>query len=273
MPSSRTRARDTDRDSVCKALDAAFADGQLDGAEHRERTAAALRTKTLGELHALVEDLQLSSPMPQRITRPASAGRARWVAAVVSLVLLAAGFGLGRATAPAAPQDAAAGSGPGSGSASGITPRVIGLAGLHTPEGFTRLVADIRAGLGTTRVARAVVYPDYAVITTAVPDRPGRAQTYQYRGGLDGPSEGRTRSADDPLVDLAVFDPAVVLPLLAGAPESLKVTEVTSTYLILEDDGDGPHVAVYASNEFHESGYLEARPDGSIVSVHPYAAG
>jgi hypothetical protein len=30
---------------------------------------------------------------------------------------------------------------------------------------------------------------------------------------------------------------------------------------------------VYASNEFHESGYLQARPDGSIVAVHPYEAG
>jgi hypothetical protein len=271
VPTSRTRARDADRSSVCSALDAAFADGQLDGAEHRERTAAALRATTLGELHALVGDLQLTSPMPQRITRPAPAGRARWVAAVVSLVLVAAGFGIGRATAPDAPQAGPAGSG--SGAASGVTPRVIGLAGLHTPEGFTRLVADVRDGLGTTRVARAVVYPDYAVLTTAVPGRPGRAQTYQYRGGLDGPSDAGTRDADEPLVDLAAFEPAVVLPLLAGAPESLKVTEVTSTYLILEDDGDGPHVAVYASNEFHESGYLEARPDGSIVAVHPYEAG
>jgi hypothetical protein len=43
----------------------------LDGAEHRERTAAALRSRTLGELHGLVADLQLGSPMPQRITEQA----------------------------------------------------------------------------------------------------------------------------------------------------------------------------------------------------------
>ncbi|MGD9525928.1 DUF1707 SHOCT-like domain-containing protein [Pseudonocardia sp.] len=270
MSPSRTRARDADRSSVCSALDAAFADGQLDGAEHRERTAAALRARTLGELRGLVEDLQVTPQVTRRVAEPARPrGRARLVGAVLSVLLLAAGFGIGRATAP----DATEAGTVGSGEASGTTPRVVGLAGLHTPEGFTRFLADVQEQLGTTRVAQATVYPGYAVITTAVPGRPGRAQTYQYRGGLDGPSEGGTRDADQPLVDLAAFDPAVVLPLVAGAPESLKVGEATSTYLIFDDDGDGPQVAVYASNDYHESGYLEARPDGSIVSVHPYAAG
>ncbi|WP_181784201.1 DUF1707 domain-containing protein, partial [Pseudonocardia pini] len=37
MATSRTRARDTDRDALCRALDKAFEEGQLDGAEHRDR--------------------------------------------------------------------------------------------------------------------------------------------------------------------------------------------------------------------------------------------
>ena len=265
VASPRTRARDADRSALCSALDAAFADGQLDGAEHRERTAAALRAKTLGELRALAHDLQVAEPVPE--LRPAPPRRARWVGLVVSLVLLAAGFALGRATAP---DGSAVAPGSAGGGTAGVAPRVVGLTALHTPEGFTRFVADVRAQLGGTLVADATVYPEYAVVTTAVPGAPGRAQSYTYRGGLDGPSTAGTRDASRPLVDLAAFDPAVVLGLLAGAPESLDVPDATTRYLIFDDEGDGPEVAVYASNEFHETGYLEARPDGSIVSVHPH---
>jgi len=261
VASSRTRARDADRTATCTALDHALGDGQLDGAEHRERTATALRATTLGELAALVDDLQLSRPLPE--LRPARTRRpARWVGLVVSLVLLAAGFGIGRATAPEAVGTAAAGA--------QIDPRFVTLKGLHTPEGFAQFVADMRAQLGTTLADRAVVYPEYASVTVAVPGAPARAQSYTYRGGMDGPSTAGTRDAKVPLVDVAAFDPAIALRLLAGAPQSLNVTDPTSRYLIFEDDGKGPHVAVYASNDFHETGYLVARPDGSIVAVHPH---
>lgn len=267
MASPRTRARDADRSALCAALDAAFADGQLDGAEHRERTAAALQAKTIGELHGLVDDLQVRKPMPELRPAPDPRRRSRRLAVVVSVVLLGTGFAIGRATAP----DSAVAAGEATdGGAAGVTPRVVGLAGLHTPEGFGHFVGDVRARLGSTLVAEATVYPEYAVVTTAVPGSPGRAQTYNYRGGLDGPSSAGTRDAGHPLVDLASFDPAVVLALLAGAPQSLNVTDPTSRYLIFDDEGTGPEVAVYVSNGFSESGYLEARPDGSIVSVHPY---
>ncbi len=49
--SPRTRARDADRDEVCRILDGALAEGQLTGQEHRERVAAATLATTLGELH------------------------------------------------------------------------------------------------------------------------------------------------------------------------------------------------------------------------------
>jgi hypothetical protein len=261
VPSSRTRARDADRTATCGALDAALADGQLDGAEHRERTATALRAKTLGELAALVDDLQLGRPIPE--LRPARARRpARWVGLAVSLVLLVAGFGIGRLTAPAGVGTAAA--------EAQVDPRFVTLKGLHTPDGFAQFVADMRSQLGTTSVDRAVLYPDYASVSVAVPGAPAREQSYTYRGGMDGPSTPTTRDAKQPLADVAAFDPAIVLRLLAGAPQSLNVTEATSRYLIFEDDGKGPHVAIYASNEAHETGYLEARPDGSIIAVRPF---
>ena len=35
---------------------------------------------------------------------------------------------------------------------------------LHTPAGLAGLIDAVRTELGTTQVARAVVYPEYAVI-------------------------------------------------------------------------------------------------------------
>ena len=59
---SFVRANDADRSLVCGMLDAAYADGELDGAEHASRISAAMVAKTRGELQDLVSDLQ--SPLP-----------------------------------------------------------------------------------------------------------------------------------------------------------------------------------------------------------------
>ena len=55
----RTRARDADRDDTCKVLDSALSEGQLSMEEHRQRVAAATGATTLGDLQALVADLQI----------------------------------------------------------------------------------------------------------------------------------------------------------------------------------------------------------------------
>ncbi|GAA4700620.1 DUF1707 domain-containing protein [Pseudonocardia yuanmonensis] len=275
MSSLRTRARDGDRNALCNALDAAYAEGQMDGAEHRERTATALRATTLGELKALVADLQLERPIallpPDRPQRPKGA---RWAGVLVALALLGIGFGVGHAAGRSSAPSAAASAAPvgAGGAGGGVAPVVVTPAGLHTPEGFGRLVDDLRARLGATTVADATIYPEYAVLTVPVDGSPGRAQSYTYRGGLDGPGPAGTRDADLPLVDLATIDARTALGLVAGAPQSLKVADPTSRYMIVDDEGDGPRIAVYASNDFGETGYLEARPDGSIVAVHPHEA-
>jgi hypothetical protein len=274
VPSSRTRARDADRDALCRALDQAFEEGQLDGAEHRERTATALKARTLGELRSLIDDLQLAEapkleerPPPRPDSRSRPRRTARWVGLVASVVLLGVGFGIGfgtgRGTAPApspaSPEYAA-----------GVTPQVVVLHGLHTPEGWTRFVSDVRAQIGTTVVGSAVVRPDYAVLATPVAGNPAREERWTYRGGLEGPDDPSARDADEGVVDLALFSPEILMPLIAGAPESLLVSEADSVYVTVEDDDGTPTARIYASNRFNESGYLEARPDGSLISVHPH---
>src|ERR1700761_4565594 len=66
-----TRANDAERADVCAILDNAFADGELDGDEHRQRTATAMSAKTRGELLVLLTDLQVRAPV--FTPRPATA--------------------------------------------------------------------------------------------------------------------------------------------------------------------------------------------------------
>ncbi|TCK24984.1 DUF1707 SHOCT-like domain-containing protein [Pseudonocardia endophytica] len=268
MPTPRTRARDADRTAACDALDAAYADGQIDGVEHRERTATALQATTLGELHAVVEDLQVAVP-PAAAPRLQPARRRRaWpvvVAAVTVPAVVVAGVAWSVADRPVAngvdrPQVEA------------VTPRVVGPTNVQTPEGYRAFVDAVRAELGTTVVDQATLYPDYAIVQALVPGEPRRIRMYIFRGGMDSsPTTGSTRDADDPTVDLASFDPQPMLALLAGAPQSLNVRDASMRYVIVDGgDGAGPRLAVHASNSFGESGYLQAKPDGTVTTRFPF---
>jgi hypothetical protein len=102
-----------------------------------------------------------------------------------------------------------------------------------------------------------------------VPGAPARAQSYHYQGGFDPSGSSGSRDPDEPLVDLAAIDVDEILGLLAGAGQSLEVEDPELHYLIVGDDGTGPRVAVYATNnDTGEAGYLEAKPDGTVIGVH-----
>jgi hypothetical protein len=57
------RASDVDRDIVLRTLGEAYAEGRLDREEHDERAEAVTRSKTLGELPPVLEDLVPTSPV------------------------------------------------------------------------------------------------------------------------------------------------------------------------------------------------------------------
>ena len=59
---STVRAADADRNLVAQLLSDAFANGQLTVTEYDERTAAAYRAKTYGDLDLLTDDLALTPP-------------------------------------------------------------------------------------------------------------------------------------------------------------------------------------------------------------------
>jgi hypothetical protein len=272
--SPRTRARDLDRTEVCGLLDTAYADGQLDAEEHRSRTAAATAAKTLGELRDLVEDLQLDQPMPDLRDRAPqrSPRRANLVGVGFALLLVGAGFGIGRLTAPS-PTPVGPDGAPVAAAGPAAAPIVLGPTALHTPAGLRALIDGLRTEFGTTQVADLTVYPDRASIEMPVPGAPARAQSYDYRGGFDVSHE-TSRDPDEPLVDLAALDVDKILGLLAGAGQSLNVPNPTVQYLIVRDPGTGPEVAIHTTdNDTGASGYIEAKPDGTIIAVRPYEPG
>lgn len=275
--SPRTRARDLDRTEVCGLLDTAYADGQLDAEEHRARTAAATAAKTLGDLRDLVEDLQLDTPVPE-LREPSSAPASRRgdsvAAAVVGLLLVGAGFGIGRATADSTPAVVTSADGAPVAAGPGAEPIVVGPTALHTPAGLRAFIDGVRAEFGTTEIVDLTVYPDYAVLDMPVAGAPARAQSYNYRGGFDLSGSSGSRDPDQPLTDLAALDVEKILGLLAGAGQTLNVDDPTVRYLVVGDDGSGPRVAVYATNnDTGEAGYLEAEPDGTIIGVHAHEPG
>ncbi|MDJ0393945.1 DUF1707 domain-containing protein [Rhodococcus sp. G-MC3] len=63
QPRATVRAADADRNLVAKLLSDALADGQLGLSEYDERTAAAYKARTYGELDVLTTDLALT-PLP-----------------------------------------------------------------------------------------------------------------------------------------------------------------------------------------------------------------
>jgi Domain of unknown function (DUF1707)/Domain of unknown function (DUF4333) len=57
-----TRANDADRADVCAILDNAYATGELDAEEHRQRCSSAMSAKTRGQLLGMISDLQARPP-------------------------------------------------------------------------------------------------------------------------------------------------------------------------------------------------------------------
>lgn len=70
-------ASDEDRARVAEVLDAAYADGRLDLAEHQERMDRALAARTFGDLAPLTTDLALPVPTTDRRSLPGFGGAVR----------------------------------------------------------------------------------------------------------------------------------------------------------------------------------------------------
>lgn len=274
-----TRATDTDRAAVLALLDAAFTGGQLDAAEHDLRADLLADARTLGDLEALVEDLQDATPprpatsVPDTSTHTDPATRARrflagtLVAAVAAA--LAAYWLVDRddtteaAAAPAVEKVT---------DVTAMPPRVIATPDLRTAEGIAQFVEDYRAAFGDTLVDDLTIYDEYAMFTRAMPLQPNREIEYSYRYGFAPSDDPATRSLDTPTVDLADIDMAALARLLAEAPPMLNVPDGEISHIsVAPADRSGPAtIRIVMTNDFSESGSLVATLGGEVRRTWPF---
>ncbi|WP_024442733.1 DUF1707 domain-containing protein [Mycobacterium sp. UM_WGJ] len=272
-----TRAKDSDRDDVCRILDSALAQGQVSSAEHQERISAATRAVTLGDLHSLVGDLQTeTAPVKLPTLRgPAEFGvRGVAVKALGALgAALVAGMLLGWAMYGNTSSPLSFTSDPGA-KPDGVAPVVLTPPRqLQSLGGLTGLLEQARQKFGDTMGYRLVVYPDYASLNRPDPTEERRKLDYSYRGGWDDPSTS-SKSSDDVLVDLSAFDVKAAVGILRGAPETLgiKPADVKSTYLIVDPARDPTtpgalSLSVYVSSDYG-GGYIAFAGDGTVKRIN-----
>ncbi|MGE2722408.1 DUF1707 SHOCT-like domain-containing protein [Mycolicibacterium celeriflavum] len=275
---SGTRAKDSDRNDTCQILDSALSEGQLSMTEHGERVKAATTATTLGELQALVSDLQTNNAPVQLPTlkKPRSlpmAGSGWGLRLAVAGVLVVFGIAIGWGLYGNTPSPLNFTSDPGAKS-DGITPVVLTPPKqLHSLGGLTGLFEQMKQRFGDTNGYRLTLYPDYASLTRPDPNEERRELSYTYRGGWDDPTS-TSKNSDAVEVDLSKFDIKSVVGVLRGAPETLgmKPGDVNSTYLTIDPSTDpttpgAVSVSVYVSSDYG-SGYIELADDGRVKQIH-----
>ncbi len=271
-----TRAKDSDRQETCKLLDDALNDGELSMEEHRERIGTATTAVTLGDLQALLADLQTDSTPVQLATvksSPKFAGRGILAAAFAVSVLLGVGIGWGLYGNTSSPLDFTSdpGAKPDGVAAVVLTPPTQ----LHSLGGLTGLMEQTRKRFGDTMGYRLVIYPTYAVLDHPDPSDDRRVLAYDYRGGWGDPTNSAKGAADGAVpVDLGKFDIAAAVGILRGAPGTLRMkqSDVKTTYLIIEPATDPTtpgalSLSVYVSSDFG-GGYIVFAGDGTIKRVN-----
>ncbi|BAY00279.1 hypothetical protein MSTE_04987 [Mycobacteroides stephanolepidis] len=257
-----TRAKDSDRDVTCKALDAAFGDGQLSSEEHRQRIAIATSAQTLGELNSVVSDLQIAT-LPTQIPIP-QPQRRRWPAIVVTAVVAAAlGAGVGAyVTRPVPPDPGAA--------ADGIAPVVIAPTKLFSVPGLSGLLDQMRAKFGDTVGIELTVRSNNAALVRIESADPNLPITYPYQGGFrdGGAMPGTWRNVR--IGDLSRFDPAKIIGVLRGAPETLNVPAAGDggTVMVIKPNDEGVDITITVS-ERDRTGRMVVAGNGEPKEVVP----
>lgn len=274
---SATRAKDSDRNDTCKVLDSALSEGQLSMEEHRQRVSAATNATTLGELAALVADLQNSNapvqlPTLKQPRQPGSGGWGFKLATAVVLVLLGMGIGwglYGNTSSPLSFQ-----TDPGA-KADGIAAEVLTPPRqLQSLNGVNGLFQQMRNKFGNTMGYELHIDPDSAMLYRPDPQDSRKEVYYRYVGGWGDPQSPDAVDEEDRLVDLAKFDVEKALAILRGAPETLntKPEDVSSSWLRITPSGDPStpelvNVEVIVSSDFG-GGTIDLYPDGTVKEIY-----
>ncbi|NRQ35810.1 serine/threonine protein kinase, partial [Nonomuraea sp. NN258] len=142
---------------------------------------------------------------------------------------------------------------------------------LLTPQGVRTAIAALKPVMGGTKVFRAVIYPEYAMVDAPVKGDEHAIDVFSYRDGQAKLDRHGSTSRDAP-VDLMKFDWDVLPALLRKADQDLGVRKPKSRYLIVDTSVDfsgvRETVRVYVSDD-HRSGYLVANTRGKVITMYP----
>ncbi|GLP64669.1 hypothetical protein TUSST3_12880 [Streptomyces sp. TUS-ST3] len=146
---------------------------------------------------------------------------------------------------------------------------------LLTPEGVRTAIKALEQESGRNRFGDFTVYDDYASAEVMVDGSDSKYDTYTYRLGRGvekGIIKGTLSGGDQPF-RLEDFDWDKLPTLLEEARKKLNVDQPDTRYVLVRqpnDIFDTPlGMAVYLSNEYSQSGYLEANTKGKITRVMP----
>lgn len=249
--------------------------------EHRQRVATATKAATLGDLGALVEDLQndnapvqlpnLKPPSRFAVAAGARNGLGIRLAMIAVLVLLGIGIGWGLYGNTPSPLNFT--SDPGAKS-DGIAPVVLTPPRqLQSQGGLTGLVEQMKQRFGDTTGYHLLVYPEYASLERPDPNDNRRKMTYDYRGGWGDGDNPSAIDEDDRVIDFSTMDVKALVGKFRGAPTTLgiKREDVESSYLIIDPSKDPTtgdiSVTMYVSSDFG-SGYIETSGDGTVKRIN-----
>ncbi|HEX6148881.1 DUF1707 SHOCT-like domain-containing protein [Nocardioides sp.] len=274
MVDPQKKARDADRDAAIEVVEAAFADGQISRPDYDLRVDRLLRAATIGELQMLVRDLRRSeddevTEAVEQVTEDVPAAPARatprpnLTAVKIVLAAAAAVLALGLVV-PLVIVGRGESTGGGSMSAGSVEP--VRTINLTTAKGYNRLGKEVEAKTGSTVVFSAVVYPGYAVIEVPVDEQSQRSYGWYFDGDWDEWTGKGT--ADEERFDLDEINGRTLAALVKEARG--LVEDPNTSYVIVNAAGrpDGVCMSAYASNEYGETAYLDARCDGTVVRTY-----
>ncbi|MFM9454312.1 serine/threonine-protein kinase [Streptomyces europaeiscabiei] len=144
-----------------------------------------------------------------------------------------------------------------------------------TPDGIRTAIKAFEKETDRDMFGDFSVYPDYVSAQLMVEGSDTRYDTYTYRPGQGvekGIIKGTLAGGEQP-VSLDDFDWDKVPALLKEAAKKLNVADPENRYLLVRQPNDifgtPAGIAIYLSDEYNRSGYLEADTDGKVTRVMP----
>lgn len=143
---------------------------------------------------------------------------------------------------------------------------------LLTPAGVRSVIKAVRTKVGSTKVVKLSLYPQYASVTAPTKADKTEYDQYDYRDGeLTRTDIGAgTRKTSDPLIDLAKVNWDALPGLLKQADKKLNVPKPQYRYVLVVSGSIDkvPSLMIYLSDKYG-AGYLETDLKGRVTRVNP----